>query len=161
MEKLKILEKVLIYDRLLRFTIDLLSGIRSEVKADLEEVRILSESFLKNEEKREIREFLRHVNSEFLTELNDVLERIYDQYELFNFDITFLSGIPEEVEREISRLNIVEVINGELEKLRSLLEKACCDNSYGENSRAVLAPFLVYCRLINHAIEFNKKFENF
>jgi hypothetical protein len=161
MKKLKTLQKVLTYDRLLRFTIDLLSGIRSEVRADIEEVKILSESFLNNKEREEIGEFLERVNSRFLKELDEVLDRIYDHYEVFNFDITFLSGIPEEVEREIERLNLIELINRELEKLGLILEEACCDGNYGNSSRAVLTPFLVYCRLINHAIEFNKKFENF
>jgi hypothetical protein len=35
MDKLRILEKVLVYDHILRFNIDLLTGIKSEIKADL------------------------------------------------------------------------------------------------------------------------------
>jgi len=73
----------------------------------------------------------------------------------------FLSGIPEEVEREIDRLDLINIINEDLKALSSILEKACCEGEFSEGTKAVLTPFLIYCRLINHAIEFNKKFENF
>lgn len=161
MDKLRTLQKVLAYDRLLRFTIDLLMGIKSEIRADIEEVRILSESFLDEGDRKEIKEFLARVSGEFLKELDFVLDRIYDHYELFNFDITFLSGIPEEVEREIGRLDLINLINEDLKRLSRILEKACCEGEFSEGTKAVLTPFLIYCRLINHAVEFNKKFENF
>ena len=161
MDKLRTLQKVLAYDRLLRFTIDLLTGIKSELRADIEEVKILGESFLEERDRKEIKEFLAKVSGEFLKELDFVLDRIYDHYELFNFDITFLSGIPEEVEREIGRLDLINMINEDLKRLSTILEKACCDGDFNESTKAVLTPFLIYCRLINHAVEFNKKFENF
>ncbi len=160
MDRIRTLQRVLLYDRLIRFSIDLLTGIKSEIRADMEEVRVLSESFLEDSERKKVIEFLEKVNEEFLRELDRALDSIYDHYEVFNFDITFLSNIPEEVGREIARLNLVEMINDDLARLSSILEKVCCDGDYSEGLRAVLTPFLVYCRLINHAIEFNKKFEN-
>ncbi len=160
MDRIKTLQKVLLYDRLLRFSIDLLTGIKSEVRADMEEVRVLSESFLDEKDRERIGEFLAKVSGEFLEEVDRVLESIYDHYEIFNFDIAFLSNIPDEVGREVARLNLLEIINDDLSKLSGILEKVCCEGDYSEGLRAVLTPFLVYCRLINHAIEFNKKFEN-
>ncbi len=160
MEKLRILEKVLVYDRILRFNIDLLTGIKTEIKADIEETRILGESFLSEKERKFLKDFLLRVEEEFLLRLEEVLDSIYDEYEVFNFDITFLSGIPDEVGREIERLELVNTINTKLELLKDLLSGACCIPEQGKKVEVILTSFRVYCELINHAMEFNKKFEN-
>jgi hypothetical protein len=158
MERAGLLERVLLYDRILRFTIDLLTGIREEIKADLEEARIIGESLLEEEEMKRLSLFLNRIRDEFITSLEEKLEAIYDEYELFNFDITFLSSIPEEVERDMERLNLIENINKSLEELKTLLLNAC-DAEADPKMKAVITPFRIYCKLIDHAIEFNKKFE--
>ncbi|MDQ7038304.1 MAG: hypothetical protein Q9N26_03775 [Aquificota bacterium] len=160
MDRTKVLEKVLLYDRILRFTIDLLSGIREEIRADIEEARIIGESILTREETERLNRFLDRVSGEFMAKLDETLDSIYDEYEIFNFDITFLSSIPEEIERDINRLHLIDSINRNLEELRShLLEM--CDSEMDAKMKAVITPFKIYCKLIDHAIEFNKKFENF
>lgn len=159
MEKLKVLEKVLVYDRILRFNIDLLTGIKTEIKADIEETKILGEALLNEKERKFLGEFLLKVEEEFLLRLEEVLDAIYDEYEVFNFDITFLSGIPDEVGREVERLELIETINTKLELLKELLNGACCLAEPSRGIEVILTPFKVYCELINHAIEFNKKFE--
>lgn len=159
-DKIKILEKVLVYDRLLRFNIDLLNGIRMEIKADIEETKILEDAFLKEKESEFVRNFLLKIETEFLSKLEEVLDSIYDEYEVFNFDITFLSSIPEEVERDINRLGLVSTLNSKLELLRDILSDACCIDKLSTRLKVILTPFKVYCELINHGIEFNKKFEN-
>jgi len=160
MEKVKVLEKVLVYDRILRFTIDLLTGIKSEIKADIEETKIIGEALLDDKELRSVNDFLLKVEEAFLLKLSEVLDSIYDEYEVFNFDITFLSSIPEEVGREIERLELIETINTKLKLLRDILYEACCLSEPNKKIEVVLTPFKVYCELLDHAIEFNKKFEN-
>ncbi len=159
MEKLKILEKVLVCDRVLRFNIDLLTGIKMEIKADIEETKILGESFLEGKELKFLKDFLLKVEEEFLIRLEEVLDSIYDEYEVFNFDITFLSSIPEEIGREIDRLELFSTINTKLELLKDILNSACCLAEPNKRIEIILTPFRVYCELIDHAIEFNKKFE--
>ncbi|RLJ69962.1 hypothetical protein BCF55_0222 [Hydrogenivirga caldilitoris] len=160
MEKIKILEKVLVYDRILRFNIDLLTGIKSELKADIEETKILGEALLDKREQKLLSEFLLKVEEEFLLRLEEALDSIYDEYEVFNFDITFLSGIPDEVEREMERLELINTLNTKLRLLKELLNGACCLIEPNKKLEVILTPFKVYCELINHAIEFNIKFEN-
>ena len=160
MDKLQVLEKVFIYDRMLRFNIDLLTGIKMEIKADVEETKIIGESLLGEGELKLMGKFLNKVEGEFLRELENVLEEIYDEYEVFNFDITFLSNLPEEVGRDIERLELVSNINSRLKFLSELLSGACFLSDTNRKMEVIFTPFRVYCELINHAIEFNKKFEN-
>ena len=160
MERVKVLERVLVYDRIIRFNIDLLTGIKSEIKADIEETRIMGEALLDEGDLKAVKDFLLKVEETFLLKLGEVLDSIYDEYEVFNFDITFLSSIPEEVGREIERLDLIETINAKLELLRDILYEACCLPEPNKKVEVVLTPFKVYCELLNHAIEFNKKFEN-
>ncbi len=160
MDRARVLERVLLYDRILRFAIDLLSGIREEIRADIEEARIIGESILTEEEIEHLNRFLARVSGEFMTKLDETLDSIYDKYEIFNFDITFLSSIPEEIERDINRLHLIDSINKNLEELKThLLEM--CNSEMNTRMKAVVTPFKIYCKLIDHAIEFNKKFENF
>ncbi len=159
MERIKVLEKVLVYDRILRFNIDLINGIKSEIRADIEETKIMGEALLSEEEFGYLKNFLLKVEETFLLKLGEVLDSIYDEYEVFNFDITFLSGIPEEVGREIERLNLIETLNTKLELLRDILGEACCLPEPNRRLEVILTPFKVYCELLNHAIDFNKKFE--
>ena len=159
--RLKTLERLLIYDRLLRFSLDLLTGIKEELKADIEETRIIAESVLEDKERKNVEDFLLKIEELFLLKTDEVLDHIYDEYEVFNFDITFLSAIPEEIERELERLNLVETINTKFQLLIDILDEAFClipaDN---EKIKIVLTPFRVYKELLLHAIDFNKKFEN-
>ncbi len=159
--RLKTLEKLLVYDRLLRFSLDLLTGIKEELKADIEETRVISETILEEEEKKSVEEFLLKIEELFLLKTDEVLDHIYDEYEVFNFDITFLSSIPEEIERELERLNLVETINTKLQLLIDILDEAfCATPSDNKKIKIVLTPFRVYKELLLHAIDFNKKFEN-
>ncbi len=131
-----------------------------EIKADIEETRILEGAFLNESESKFVRDFLLRIEGKFLPKLEEVLDDIYDQYEVFNFDITFLSSIPEEVERDINRLELVSTLNSKLGLLRDILSNACWAVEPNRKLGVILTPFRVYCELINHGIEFNKKFEN-
>ncbi|NPB06153.1 MAG: hypothetical protein GXO03_00960 [Aquificae bacterium] len=158
-DKLKTLKKMLVYDRLLRFTIDLLTGIREELKADVEETRLLAEALLSGEDRRKVEEFLLKIEELFLLKTDEVLDHVYDEYEVFNFDVTFLSAIPEEIERELERLALVDTLNTQLQLLIDVLDEAfCLLPSDDERLRTVLTPFSVYRELLLHAQEFNKKF---
>ncbi|RUM28863.1 MAG: hypothetical protein DSY32_03810, partial [Aquifex sp.] len=96
----------------------------------------------------------------FLLKTDEVLDHIYDEYEVFNFDITFLSAIPEEIERELERLALIDTINTKLQLLIDILDEAfCLIPAENERIRTVLTPFRVYKELLDHAIEFNNKFK--
>ncbi|WP_461832207.1 hypothetical protein [Aquifex sp.] len=158
-QKLQTLEKLLIYDRILRFTIDLLTGIKEELKADIEETKLIADSVLEGEEKKTVENFILKIEELFLLKTDEVLDHIYDEYEVFNFDITFLSAIPEEIERELERLALVDTINAKLELLIDILNEAfCLIPAENERLNVVLTPFRVYKELLSHAIEFNNKF---
>ncbi|NPB08552.1 MAG: hypothetical protein GXN96_06450 [Aquificae bacterium] len=158
--KTRILEKLLVYDRLIRFTIDLLTGIREELKADVEETRLIAEAVLSGEERKKVEEFLLKVEELFLLKTDEVLDHIYDEYEVFNFDITFLSSIPEEIERELERLSLIDTINTQLNLLIDVMDEIfCLLPAEDERIRVVITPFRVYKELLLHAIDFNKKFE--
>ena len=159
-KRLKTLEKLLVYDRLLRFSIDLLTGIKEELKADIEETRLIAESVLDKEESKKVENFLLKIEELFLLKTDEVLDHIYDEYEVFNFEITFLSAIPEEIERELERLNLVETINTKLQLLIEILDEVfCLVPAENERIKIVLTPFRVYKELLLHAVDFNKKFE--
>ena len=159
-KKVKTLEKLLVYDRLLRFTLDLLTGIREEIKPDIEETKIIADSVLEREERKVVEDFLLKIEELFLLKVEEVLDHIYDEYEVFNFDITFLSSVPEEIERELNRLSLIDTINTKLELLKDILDEAfCLIPEENERIKVVLTPFRVYRELIIHAIDFNKKFE--
>jgi len=158
--KLKTLKKMLVYDRLLRFNIDLLTGIREELKADVEETRILAEGLLSEEDRKKTEDFLLKIEELFLLKTDEVLDHIYDEYEVFNFDVTFLSAIPEEIERELERLALVDTLNTQLQLLIDVLDEAfCLIPPEDERLNTVLTPFRLYKELLLHAQDFNKKFE--
>ncbi len=56
------------------------------------------------------------------TLISEVIDHIYDIYEVFNFDITFLSTLPEELGREIERLDAVNSINSKLELIIAIFK---------------------------------------
>ncbi|AAC07831.1 hypothetical protein [Aquifex aeolicus] len=158
--KLKTLERLLIYDRLLRFALDLLTGIREELKADIDETRLIAESVLEEKEKKVVEDFILKIEELFLLKTDEVLDHIYDEYEVFNFDVTFLSAIPEEIERELERLALIDTVNTKLQLLIDILDEAfCLIPEENERIRVVLTPFRVYKELLEHAIDFNNKFK--
>jgi hypothetical protein len=85
------------------------------------------------------------------------LDYIYDLYELFNFDITFLSNIPEELGREIERLDAVNGINKNLETLAKVLEDILNLADWDERIKVILTPLLVYREVLEHGMAFNQK----
>jgi hypothetical protein len=103
MRKLEVLKSLLVQDRLIKFNLDLLEGLLREIRADIEEIKILVESCLEEEERESLLKTLADFEANFKNLIVQALDYIYDLYELFNFDITFLSNIPEELGREIER----------------------------------------------------------
>lgn len=160
MNRIEAVKRVFLYDRLLRFNIDMLTGIRAEIKADIEEARLLSDALLNDEDRKFVKDFLSRLEGDFLNLLSETLENLYDEYEIFNFDLTFLSNIPDEISRELERLDLISRINAKLENLKDKLADACFVPQTSKEVLVILTPFRIYCELINHAIEFNKKFEN-
>lgn len=160
MEKSSVLTTLLVQDRLIRFNLHMLETLLKEIKADVEEANLLADACpLKEEELKKYKELILKVESELLAKIREVVEHIYDLYEVFNFDITFLATLPEELGREIERLDAVAFINSRLEHIHNMLEHIV--QLVNENSKlsVILTAFRVYRELIRHTIEFNRRLD--
>ncbi len=154
-----VLNALLVQDRMIRLNLDILEGLLREIKADVEELNLLAESCLDEEELKLYRNVMLKAEAELLAKLGEVIDHVYDIYEVFNFDATFLATIPEELRREIERLDAVNAINSRLELLSTLIEEMLL---VGENSyklQTLMAPFKVYKEVLRHSIEFNKRLQ--
>ncbi|MCI4458418.1 MAG: hypothetical protein JHC21_02230 [Thermocrinis sp.] len=157
MRKLEVLKSLLVQDRLIKFNLDLLEGLLREIRADIEEIKILVESCLEGEERESLLRTLANFEAKFKSLIVQALDYIYDLYEIFNFDITFLSNIPEELSREIERLDAVNSINKNLEILAKALEDTISLVDRDEKIKVILTPLLVYREVLEHGMAFNQK----
>ena len=157
MRKLEVLKSLLIQDRLIKFNLDLLEGLLREIRVDMEEIKILVESCLEEEERESLLKTLADFEANFKNLIVQALDYVYDLYEIFNFDITFLSNIPEELGREIERLDAVNSINKNLETLAKALEDIVSLADRDEKIKVILTPFLVYREVLEHGMAFNQK----
>ncbi len=135
----------------------MLEGILKEIKADVEEIDILAEACLSEEERKKYKEAVLKVEADLLAKISEVIDHIYDIYEVFNFDITFLSTLPEELSREIERLNALNSINSKLELIIAILEEILLLAEESPRMSAILTPFRVYEEVLKQSIEFNKR----
>ncbi len=157
MEKVGLLSALMVQDRLIRLNIQMLEGILKEIKADVEEIDILAEDCLSEEEQKKYKEAVLKVEADLLAKISEVIDHIYDIYEVFNFDITFLSTLPEELSREIERLNALNSINSKLELIITILEEILLIAEESPRMSAILTPFRVYEEVLKQSIEFNKR----
>jgi hypothetical protein len=157
MRKLEVLKSLLIQDRLIKFNLDLLEGLLREIRVDMEEIKILVESCLEEEERESLLKTLADFEANFKNLIVQALDYVYDLYEIFNFDITFLSDIPEELGREIERLDAVNGINKNLETLAKALEDILSLADRDEKIKVILTPLLVYREVLEHGMAFNQK----
>lgn len=157
MRKLEVLKSLLVQDRLIKFNLDLLEGLLREIRADIEEIKILVESCLEEEEKESLLKTLADFEANFKNLIVQALEYVYDLYELFNFDITFLSNIPEELGREIERLDAVNGINKNLETLAKAFEDILNLADWDERTKVILTPLRVYREVLEYGMAFNQK----
>ncbi|MCS6997906.1 MAG: hypothetical protein NZL86_00735 [Aquificaceae bacterium] len=159
MEKSLVLSALLVQDRLIRLNLQMLEALLKEIRADVEEVNLLAEACLPEEELKKYREVILKVETELLVKISEVVDHIYDLYEVFNFDITFLATIPEELGREIERLSVVSSINSRLELIHTILEEIVLIGEENNKLFTILTPFRVYRELIKRSLEFNKGLE--
>ncbi len=138
----------------------MLEGILKEIKADVEEIDILAEACLSEEEQKKYKEAVLKVEADLLAKISEVIDHIYDIYEVFNFDITFLSTLPEELSREIERLNALNSINSKLELIIAILEEILLIAEESPRMSAILTPFRVYEEVLKQSIEFNKRLKD-
>ncbi|GBC88596.1 hypothetical protein HRbin13_00720 [bacterium HR13] len=151
------LTAILVQDRLIRLNLSLLEGLLSEIKADIEESKILADACLDGKEMETYQKAMLVIEGNLLLKISEVLEHVYDLYEIFNFDITFLASVPEEIEREIERLDALNSINTKLELILSVIDELLLFEGESEKLKAILTPFRVYREVIEHSISFNKK----
>ncbi len=157
MEKAGVLSALMVQDRLIRLNIQMLEGVLKEIKADVEELSILAEACLSEEEYKIYKEVVLKVEANLLAKISEVIDHIYDIYEVFNFDITFLSTLPKELGREIERLNALNSINSKLELIVAILEEILLIAEESPRMSAILTPFRVYEEVLKQSLEFNKR----
>ncbi|WP_333784436.1 hypothetical protein [Thermocrinis sp.] len=157
MKKSEVLRNLLIQDKLIKLNLGLLEGLIREVKPDIEESKIVVEVCLEEEERQNLLKVLTDFEREFTELINQSLDYLYDLYEIFNFEITFLSSLPEELEREIERLDTVNSINSRLEDIVKLLESVLSMVDWDEKVKVILTPLRIYKDVLEHAISFNQK----
>lgn len=137
----------------------MLEGLLREIKADVEEMNLLAESCLSEGELKLYREVILKAEGDLLVKLSEIIDHVYDIYEVFNFDVTFLSNIPEELQRELERLNAVSSINSKLELLTAILEEILLAERESERLKAIITPFRVYKEVLEQGMSFNRKLE--
>ncbi|WP_448584137.1 hypothetical protein [Thermocrinis sp.] len=157
MRKSEVLRNLLVQDKVIKLNLDLLEGLLREIKPDIEESKILMETCLEEEERQNLLKVLTDFERDFTELISQALDHIYDLYEIFNFDITFLSNLPEELEREIERLDTVNNINSHLEAIAKLLERVLNVVEWDEKVKVILTPLRIYRDVLEHAISFNQK----
>ncbi len=157
MEKSTVLTLLLVQDRLIRLNMQMLEGILKEIKADVEELSLLAEACLSEEEYQRYKKVVLKVEADLLSKISEVVDHIYDIYEVFNFDITFLSTLPEELGREIERLDAINSINSKLEFIIAMFEEILLLAEESPKMFAILTPFRVYREVIKQSLEFNRR----
>ncbi len=136
----------------------MLEGLLREMKADIEEGKILMDALLEEKDKERYENILLQLEENILLKMSEVLDHVYDIYEVFNFDLTFLSSIPEELERELERLDAINSINTKLELLLSAMEEIIALSEERPCLKAMLTPFKVYKGVIERTMAFNRAF---
>ncbi len=159
MKHLNVLEKVFTCDRLMRLTLDIFLGIRGEIKADIEEVYMIAESLDSSDTNDIVNDVFNNLEKIFIPKLDEVIDSVYDDYELFNFDISVFSNMVDYIERDIKNLDPVNTLAARVDFLlfilRDILEPAL-DN---EVTKTLITPFLIYEEVLKHLSEFLKSFE--
>ncbi|WP_079653664.1 hypothetical protein [Thermocrinis minervae] len=133
-----------------------MEGLIAEIKADIEEGKFLADSLLEDDARDKYLRIISIVEGELLKRLYENLEYMYDMYELFNFDLTILANLPEELERELHRLDIIGTSNGRIEDILSTLDMIINLGEEDERLRSLITPFKVYRHMVEHAKNFCK-----
>lgn len=157
MEKGSILTALLLQDRLIRYNLQMLEMLSKEIRTDIEELGLLAEACLSKEEMDSYEDLIKMVESKLLLSLKEAIEYLYDLYEVFNFEITLLANLPEELWREIERLSIPGSINSKIEKILNILNEILELEKKSHKFFAILTPFRAYKEMITQAIDFNLK----
>lgn len=158
MEKSSVLTALLIQDRIIRYNLKMLEMALKELRADVEELNFLAEACLSTEEElKSYDQVIQRVEKDLFSIIGEVIEYLYDLYEVFNFEITFLSNIPEELWREVERLDIPNSINSKIEDIASLLEDILQHERESPKLYAILTPFRAFLEVIRQALSFNKR----
>lgn len=157
MERSVVFSNLMVQDRLIRLNIQMLEGLLREIKADVEEFNILAEGCLNEKELSSYRESIIKMEAELLSALSGAIDHLYDLYEVFNFDITFLATLPEELPREIERLDIAGTVNTILESIHTILTEVLASVEEDSRLSAIMIPFRVYREVIRQGIEFNRR----
>ncbi|MFN3598343.1 MAG: hypothetical protein ACK4VK_01200 [Aquificaceae bacterium] len=158
MEKSGVLTALMVQDRIIRYSLQMLEMLQKEIGVDVEELNFLVEACpLDKEELKAFKSIIQRVERGLFTAFKEAIEYLYDLYEVFNFEITLLATIPEEFLREVERLNIPNSINAKMEEILSFIEDILQLEEKSQKLYALLTPFRTYREVIKHALEFNKQ----
>jgi len=159
MKNLAVLEKVFTCDRLLRLTLDILLGMRAEIKADIEEILMIAESMDDGETLSALHSIFEGIEKIFIPKLDDVIDSIYDDYEIFNFDISVFSNMINHLEKDIKNLDPVNTLAARVDFLLLVLKDMLEPAQHSDMLRTLITPFIVYEEVLKHLSEFLKSFE--
>lgn len=158
MEKSSVLTALLIQDRIIRYNLNMLEMALKELRADIEELNFLVDVCLSGEEElKAFKQVIQRVEKDLFKSIDEAIEYLYDLYEVFNFEITFLANIPEELWREVERLDIPNSINSKMEEIANLLEDILQYERESPKLYAVLTPFRAFLEVIRQALSFNRR----
>lgn len=158
MEKSSLLTALLIQDRIIRYNLIMLEMILKELKADVEELNFLAEVCLSEEEELKTYKYvIQRVEDELFKSIGETIEYLYDLYEVFNFETTFLANIPEELSREVERLDIPSSINSKMEAIANLFKDILQCEKESPKLYAMLTPFRACLEVLRQALNFNKR----
>lgn len=159
MKHLAVLEKVFTCDRLMKLTLDIFLGIRGEIKADIEEILLIAESISNEEANQGLSCILKNIEKIFIPKLDEVIDSIYDDYEMFNFDISVFSNMVEYIEKDIKNIDPVNTLTARVDFLMLILKDILEPALDNEVLKALISPFLIYEEVLKHLSEFLKSFE--
>ncbi|MFN7064603.1 MAG: hypothetical protein ACK4OF_00415 [Aquificaceae bacterium] len=158
MEKSLVITALLLQDRLIRYNLQMLEMLMKELRADIEELNFLAEACLLEEEEIKVyKSLVAKADEKLFTSFKEAIEYLYDLYEVFNFEITLLANLPEELLREVERLNIPTSINEKMEGILRCIEEITQSEGKSQKLYAMLTPFRAYREVIRHALDFNRR----
>jgi len=80
----------------------------------------------------------------FIPKLDDVIDSIYDDYEIFNFDISVFSNMINHLEKDIKNLDPVNTLAARVDFLLLVLKDMLEPAQHSDMLRTLITPFIVY-----------------
>lgn len=147
---------LLAYEKAVRFALYMMEGLRSELKADIEDISSFSEICSSESDSELCKRAIERLKALTLEKIPLLEEQTQQIYEVLTFDAVFLSSIPEELERELIRLSPIEELNSILHSLLEEIEDLLFTIEEKPLLKTIFTPIFIYRDLIKQSMEFNR-----